>query len=87
MVTATTNALKPKALLARAVGPVLTVTLVVGLVVGVLQAATQVNEASISFVTKLIAIVATFLVLGTWTLRQLVDYSTRTISSITEVTR
>ncbi len=69
------------------VGPVLAVTLVVGLVVGVLQAATQVNEASISFVTKLIAIVATFLVLGTWTLRQLVDYSTRTISSITEVTR
>ena len=69
------------------VGPVLAVTLVVGLVVGVLQAATQVNEASISFVTKLIAIVATFLVLGTWTLRQLVDYSTRTISSIAEVTR
>jgi flagellar biosynthesis protein FliQ len=46
-----------------------------------------VNEASISFVTKLVAIVATFVVLGSWTLRQLVDYSSRTISTISHVTR
>ncbi|MCC6666605.1 MAG: flagellar biosynthetic protein FliQ [Polyangiaceae bacterium] len=72
---------------ALVVGPMLAVALFVGLIVGVLQAATQVNEASISFVTKLIAIVATFVVLGSWTLRQLVDYSTRTISSIADVTK
>ena len=72
---------------ALVVGPMLAVALFVGLIVGVLQAATQVNEASISFVTKLIAIVATFVVLGGWTLRQLVDYSTRTISSIADVTK
>ena len=52
---------------ALVVGPMLAVALFVGLIVGVLQAATQVNEASISFVTKLIAIVATFVVLGSWT--------------------
>ncbi|MEZ4224494.1 MAG: flagellar biosynthetic protein FliQ [Polyangiaceae bacterium] len=68
-------------------GPLLAAALLVGLVVGVLQAATQVNEASISFVTKLIAIAFTFLVLGSWTLRQMVDYTHRTIASISDVTR
>ena len=68
-------------------GPMLLAALVVGLIVGVLQAATQVNEASISYVSKLLVISATFIVLGSWTLRQLVDYTSRTIASITEVTR
>ena len=67
--------------------PMLLAALVVGLIVGVLQAATQVNEASISYVSKLLVISATFIVLGSWTLRQLVDYTSRTIASITEVTR
>ena len=68
-------------------GPMLLAALVVGLIVGVLQAATQVNEASISYVSKLLVLSATFIVLGSWTLRQLVDYTSRTIASITEVTR
>jgi len=68
-------------------GPALMVALVMGLVVGVLQAATQVNEASISFVTKLLAVGATLIVLGSWTMQQLVDYTSRTIQSISEVTR
>ncbi len=72
---------------AKVVGPSLLVALVIGLVIGVLQAATQVNEASISFVTKLVAVGATVLILGSWTLRQLVDYTSRTIASISEVVR
>lgn len=72
---------------AKICGPMLLVALVIGLVVGVLQAATQVNEASISFVTKLVAIGFTLLVIGGWTMRQLVDYTSRTISSISEVVR
>ena len=72
---------------AKITGPMLIVALLIGLVVGVLQAATQVNEASISFVTKLIAIGVTAVVLGSWTLRQMVDYTSRTISSISEVVR
>ena len=68
-------------------GPLLMVALIVGLVIGVLQAATQINEASISFVAKLIAIGATVLILGSWTLRQMVDYTARTFSSISEVVR
>lgn len=70
---------------AKTAGPMLLVALVVGLVVGVLQAATQVNEASISFVTKLVAIGATFVVVGSWTLRQLVEYTARTLASIADV--
>jgi len=68
-------------------GPALAVALIMGLIVGVLQAATQVNEASISFVSKLLAVGATLVVLGSWTMTQLVDYTSRTIQSISDVTR
>jgi flagellar biosynthesis protein FliQ len=71
----------------RVAGPALFVTLVVGLVIGVLQAATQVNEASISFVAKLLCVMVTLAVLGSWTLRQLVDYTTRSIGSIADIVR
>ncbi len=68
-------------------GPALAVALIMGLIVGVLQAATQVNEASISFVVKLLAVGATFAVLGSWSMTKLVDYTGRTIASIANVTR
>jgi flagellar biosynthetic protein FliQ len=72
---------------AKIAGPALFVTLVVGLVIGVLQAATQVNEASISFVAKLLFVMATVMALGSWSLRQLVDYTARTIGSIADIVR
>jgi flagellar biosynthesis protein FliQ len=68
-------------------GPMLLVALVVGIVVGVLQAATQVNEASVSFGAKLLAVGIAFAVLGSWTLRQFVDYTSRTLASISDVVR
>lgn len=72
---------------AKIAGPMLLAALLVGLVVGVLQAATQINEASISFVTKLVAVGVTVVVLGPWTLQQLVDYTSRTIGSIATIVR
>ncbi len=72
---------------AKIAGPALLVTLVVGLIIGVLQAATQVNEASISFVAKLVFVMLTVVILGSWSLRQLVNYTTRTIGSISEIVR
>lgn len=72
---------------AKVAGPVILVTLIVGLVIGVLQAATQVNEASISFVAKLLFVTAVIVILGPWSLRQLVEYTTRTMGSISEVVR
>ena len=71
----------------KVAGPALLVTLVVGLVIGVLQAATQINEASISFVGKLVAIMGTLLLLGSWSLRQLMEYTTHTITSIADIVR
>ncbi len=61
--------------------------LVVGLVVGVLQAATQINEASVSFLTKLIAMGLTMLAVGPWCARQMVEYTQHTIESIAYVAR
>ena len=72
---------------AKVAGPLLLVALVVGLLVGILQTATQVNEASISFVVKLVAMGATVVALGGWTLQSLVDYTHRTIASIAEIVR
>jgi len=66
-------------------GPMLLAALVVGLVVGVLQAATQVNEASVSFLTKLVAVGITVMALGPWSARQIVEYTSRTIASISDV--
>lgn len=72
---------------AKVAGPALLVTLLVGLVIGVLQAATQVNEASISFIAKLIAITATVMLLGSWTIQQMVDFTSQSLTSITKVVR
>jgi flagellar biosynthesis protein FliQ len=72
---------------AKIAGPALLITLAVGLIIGVLQAATQINEASISFLAKLIAVMGTIVVMGSWSLRQLMEYTTRTISSIADIVR
>jgi len=55
--------------------PVLGVALVVGLVIGLLQAITSIQEQTLSFVPKLIAIVATFVIAGPWMLRLLIQYT------------
>jgi flagellar biosynthetic protein FliQ len=54
--------------------PVLIVVLVVGLVVSVFQAATQINEATLSFVPKIVAAVAVLAVAGPWMMTTLVEY-------------
>jgi len=62
--------------------PILLVVMVVGLVVSVFQAITQIHETTLSFVPKLLAAVAVFLVGGPWMLTTLVDYLRRMIESI-----
>ena len=54
--------------------PVLLVVLVVGLLVSIFQAATQINEATLTFVPKLLAAVAVMGVAGPWMLTSLVEY-------------
>ena len=71
----------------KAAGPMLLGTLVVGIGVGVLQAATQINEASIGFLAKLIVLAVILAALGSWSLQSLVEYTRRTIGSIADVVR
>jgi flagellar biosynthetic protein FliQ len=62
--------------------PVLLAVLVVGLLVSVFQAATQINEATLSFVPKIVAAVAMLAVAGPWMTTTLVEYLQRTLQSI-----
>ena len=65
--------------------PVLLTILVVGLVVSIFQAATQINEQTLSFVPKMIAAVAVMAVAGPWMLTMLVEYIQRTLLTIPTV--
>ncbi len=56
-------------------GPLLFVALVVGLLVSVFQALTQINESTLTFIPKIMAIGGTILFLGPWMLRTLVVYT------------
>ena len=62
--------------------PVLGTVLVVGLLISLFQAVTQINEATLSFVPKLIAAVAVFAISGPWMLATMVDYIRRMIINI-----
>jgi flagellar biosynthetic protein FliQ len=55
--------------------PLLLVALAAGLVIGLLQAATQINEMTLSFIPKLLALVITLFLAGPWMLRVLIDYT------------
>ncbi|KQR60887.1 flagellar biosynthesis protein FliQ [Acidovorax sp. Leaf160] len=65
--------------------PLLGVVMAVGLLVSVFQAVTQINEATLAFVPKLIAAVVVFAIAGPWMVSTLVDYLRRTIESIPSV--
>ncbi|MCX7814179.1 MAG: flagellar biosynthesis protein FliQ [Tepidimonas ignava] len=62
--------------------PVLGAVLVVGLVVSLFQALTQINEATLSFVPKLLAAVAVLVVVGPWMLTTLVEYLRRVLLAL-----
>jgi flagellar biosynthetic protein FliQ len=65
--------------------PVLGVVMGVGLVVSIFQAVTQIHEATLAFVPKLVAAVAVFAIAGPWMVTTLVDYIRRTFESIPSV--
>ncbi len=65
--------------------PILGVVLVVGLLVSLFQAVTQINEATLAFVPKLVAAMAVLALAGPWMLSMLVEYIRRTIESIPSV--
>ena len=62
--------------------PLLGVALVVGLLVSLLQAATQLNEMTLSFVPKVLAIGLTAVLAGPWMLHVMMDFTTRLLLNI-----
>ena len=54
--------------------PLLLVALIVGLIVSIFQAATQINEATLSFIPKLVGIFVALVVAGPWMLAVMLDY-------------
>ena len=62
--------------------PMLLTVLVVGLVVSIFQAATQIHEATLSFVPKVVAAVAVLAFAGPWMMSTLVEYLQRMLQSI-----
>ncbi len=63
-------------------GPLLLVTLAVGLVISIFQAATQINEMTLSFIPKLLAMCAVLVLLGPWLIGVMVDYIRQLIGQI-----
>jgi flagellar biosynthetic protein FliQ len=62
--------------------PMLLVGLVTGLIVGAFQAATSINEQTLSFIPKLLAISATLVFVGPWMLKVLISYTRELFESI-----
>ena len=69
-------------LLLLVAAPLLLTVLGVGLVVSIFQAATQIHEATLSFVPKMVAAVAMLAIAGPWMLTTLVEYLQRTLQAI-----
>ena len=65
--------------------PLLLAALVVGLVVGIFQAATQINEQTMTFIPKIVAVFLTLLIFGPWIIELLITFTTGIISQIATI--
>lgn len=68
-----------------AAGPLLAVALAVGLLIGIIQAATSINEMTLSFVPKLVVVILTFGLMSSFMLAQLSDYFQFIFDQITQI--
>ena len=66
-------------------GPLLIVGLIVGLVISVFQAVTQIQEQTLTFIPKIVATAAVVIIAGPWMLDQMLVYATELYSSIPEL--
>lgn len=65
--------------------PLLLVALVIGLIVSIFQAATQINETTLSFIPKLVGLFITLVVAGPWMLTVMVDYMREVFTSVATI--
>jgi flagellar biosynthetic protein FliQ len=67
--------------------PLLIASLVVGLVVSIFQAVTQINEATLTFIPKMLAIVVVMVILAPWMTQMLTSYTTDLFTSLPNYVR
>jgi flagellar biosynthetic protein FliQ len=67
--------------------PLLLTALVVGLLVSIFQAATQINEATLSFLPKIAAMILVLALISPWMIQRMTDFTTNLYAQIPEVTR
>ncbi|WP_028579355.1 flagellar biosynthesis protein FliQ [Desulfogranum japonicum] len=65
--------------------PMLIAALVVGLVISIFQAATQINEQTMTFIPKIVAVFITLLIFGPWIMNLLITFTTGIIADIATV--
>ena len=66
-------------------GPILLISLVVGSLISLVQAATQINESTLIFIPKLIGVVLVLLLLGSWMLQQAVTFTSGLFTSLPDL--
>ena len=62
--------------------PILILSLAIGVLVSLIQAATQINEATLTFIPKLIGVCVVLLLLGSWMMQQIVTFTTTLFNSL-----
>ncbi|MES2616115.1 MAG: flagellar biosynthesis protein FliQ [Bdellovibrionota bacterium] len=67
--------------------PILSVALVVGLLISIFQAATQINESTLSFLPKIASIILVIIALSPWMLKKMTDYTHKLYDKIPEIGR
>lgn len=65
--------------------PLLLAALVIGLIISIFQAATQINEQTLSFIPKLVGMFLVLILAGPWMLQMMVDYIRRLFESIPQI--
>jgi len=71
---------------AKVAAPILIVVMVLGVIISVIQATTQVQEQTLTFVPKLVAAAAVGIFLGSWMLETIMSFTTRIFDLITKIT-
>lgn len=65
-------------------GPILGLSLLVGLLVSIFQATTQIQEQTLAFVPKILTVLGATVILGPWMLRVMIDFTSRLLSNMNQ---
>jgi flagellar biosynthetic protein FliQ len=68
-------------------GPMLVAAMVIGIIVSVLQAITQINESTLTFIPKMVAVIVVLLVMAPWMMEVLQNYATEVFGNVGEWVR